>query len=163
MKLGEFLKPNIIKLIIALVLGIITFWVGRFWFNNPIFLKTGCAPNLGCPGCEICMSWGFPEIINLYSLPLLALLYVVSSGIYSIAKEKNKSFELNIITSVLIIICIFIFLGYSYYVNWKSRCRAFTIDYSLDNTFQRQIELKCPQFFNPFSWSEFQEEWERQR
>jgi hypothetical protein len=37
------------------------------------------------------MSWGFPGIINLYSLPLLALLYVVSSGIYSIAKEKNKS------------------------------------------------------------------------
>lgn len=89
MKLGEFLKPNIIKAIVAVVLGIITFLAGIFWLSNPIFFKTGCAPNPGCPYCEICISWGFPEILNFKAFILIIPLYLIACFIVQIYRKTK--------------------------------------------------------------------------
>ncbi|MBI2310109.1 hypothetical protein HYU89_04405 [Candidatus Collierbacteria bacterium] len=157
----EILKPNLAKLFTTLLLGFLVFLIGIFILKNPIFLKTGCVPNPECPTCLICFSWGFPGIINLYSLPILIILYGISSVIYFMAKKNNKQYMLDKLTLIFFLISMFFIFGYFYYLNWAGRCRAFPTDYSLSNPFQGPQELRCPQFFNPFSWSEFERDWER--
>ena len=85
----EFLKPNLIKVLLTFLFGIIVFLIGAFWFNNPVFLKTGCAPNPGCPYCEICMPWGFPGIINFTALLTFIFLYLLSCLVYRISRRAK--------------------------------------------------------------------------
>lgn len=91
MKLNELLKPNLTKLFITIILGVLVFLIGIFLFNNPVFLKTGCAPNPGCPYCEICMSWGFPGIINLPAIVLIIPLYLLACSISQTFRRKKES------------------------------------------------------------------------
>lgn len=88
MKLVELLKPNIVKIFITILLGVLVFLTGIFVLKNPIFLKTGCAPNPECPYCESCMSWGFPGIINFNALVLMLPLYLFSCLLYNTFKKS---------------------------------------------------------------------------
>gem|GEM_PF-4685058 len=85
----EFLKPNLIKILITFLFGIIVFLIGALWFNNPVFLKAGCAPDPGCPDCLSCMSWGFPGIINFTALLIFIPLYLLSCLVYRIFRKAN--------------------------------------------------------------------------
>ncbi len=84
----NLLKPNLLNILITIILMAIVYVIGVMYFNNPVWIKTGCAPNPACPTCEICMSWGFPGIINFQMLPLLILLYLISSLVSLIFKKK---------------------------------------------------------------------------
>lgn len=160
MILGQFLKPSLVKVVIVLILALLIFIVGIVFFQNPVWLRTSCAPSLSDPYLEMCSSWGFPGIINPYSGPLLALLYVLSSGISSMAQKGNKYNELKVVAFAITVVGIFAIAGTFYYGSWQGKCRAFAPDSLPVNTFQHKVEVKCPQLFNPFTWSEFQEEWE---
>ena len=91
MKFSELLKPNLAKIFITILLGILVFLIGLFLFKNPVFLKVGCAPNLSCPHCESCLSWGFPGIINFEAVLLAFVpLYLFSCLIYRFYKKSQS-------------------------------------------------------------------------
>ena len=91
MNFTEIVKPTPPKFFVTILLMFIIFISGALVFNNPIWLKTGCAPNPTCPTCEICMSWGFPGIVRLEALLLIIPLYLIAAFIISlIYYEKNK-------------------------------------------------------------------------
>jgi len=89
MKFSELLKPNLTKIFITILLGILVFLIGLFLFKNPVFLKIGCAPNPSCPYCESCMSWGFPGIINLPAFVLIIPLYLIAGVIYQVIRGRK--------------------------------------------------------------------------
>lgn len=75
--LKDFLKPTLLKVTITIYLVFLVFLIGVQYYNNPIFLKVGCAPSN--PYYEMCLLWGFPGIIRFESVLLLAPLYLIAA------------------------------------------------------------------------------------
>ncbi len=90
MILKELLRLNLFKVLVTVFLEFLLYLVGILVFKNPIFFKTGCAPNLECPFCESCMMWRFPEIINFEVVLLTLLLFYLLSGLIYRAIFKSR-------------------------------------------------------------------------
>jgi len=88
----NFFKPTFVKILITLFLAVLLFFIGIVYLNDPIWVKTGCAPNPSCPYCEICMAFSWYNIFRYESLFLLVPLYLFSCIIVGVLKKfKSKS------------------------------------------------------------------------
>ncbi len=154
MKIIEFLKPNLTKILLTIFFCFLVYLIGVSSFNNRIFFKNGCAPNPGCPGCEMCVVWKFPHNINYFSLLLVLVFYGFASLIFEVTKKYHQERKLVILTKIIFLMTVSLIFTYFYYLRWHANCIVLQI--GIINPSQIKRTEKCPSFFNPFSWDEFE-------
>jgi len=89
MNIQSLLKPTFTKIIITLILMIAIFAVGGMVFHNPVWIKTGCAPNLSSLYSEICMSYHWYNLPCYKSLVLIPFLYFVVAIILELVNKEK--------------------------------------------------------------------------
>lgn len=99
----------------------------------------------------------FGFTLKLPTIFLLVIFLVISAYlIYNSHKTALRTF----ITRLLITLGIFYVLSLSlllYYNSWKSRCKAFPVtdDPADKDDLAYRLEIKCPSWYNPFGWNNF--------
>lgn len=150
MEILKLLKPSFIKIVITGLLIVVIYLYGILVFNQQIFFGSSChsriPKNTNNLRLEVvCNRPSLPFGIQIYSLPLIFLLYFITC--FTVRFHR--------LSYILIYLFVSLILGYFYFTIWRSHC-GHTLYINLkDRRFDRYSELKCPDPRNPFNWSKF--------